>query len=385
MSGVRGRVAHSENAFAKFEHVFENRDMSLAALHTADPVVDRAQVHELQTRIRQMQATKLESRSLQTHPALGPLLPGGALKAGAAYSVLGSTTLLMAMLAGPSAAGAWCGVVGMPDFGAEAAGRFGIDLERLVLVPHPGDQWLTVTAAVVDVLSVVVLAPPARATDGDVARLSARLRQRESTLVVAGAWPQVEATITQCGIRNFTIFVLDDVILAIRDMHQPVIAAVNGAAIGGGFCLSTACDIRIASDVAYWRAAGINNGLTAAELGISYLLPRQIGFSRAFDILLTGRDVTAEEALHIGMVSQVVPLDRLLDTCYEVAERMIGFSHVGVELTKQLLWASYDAGGLHGHMNHEGQAQLYVRLTTGNFDEKIRAWREGRTPVYTDE
>ncbi|WP_348787627.1 hypothetical protein [Leifsonia sp. NPDC080035] len=169
--------------------------MSLAALHTADPVVDRAQVHELQTRIRQMQATKLESRSLQTHPALAPLLPGGALKAGAAYSVLGSTTLLMAMLAGPSSAGAWCGVVGMPDFGAEAAGRFGIDLERLVLVPHPGDQWLTVTAAVVDVLSVVVLAPPARATDGDVARLSARLRQRESTLVVAGAWPQVEATL----------------------------------------------------------------------------------------------------------------------------------------------------------------------------------------------
>ena len=85
------------------------------------------------------------------------------------------------------------------------------------------------------------------------------------------------------------------------------------------------------------------------------------------------------------MVSQVVPGDELLDACYTVADRMIGFSHVGVELTKQLLWASYDAGGLHGHMNHEGNAQLYVRLTTGNFDEKIRAWREGRTPVYTDE
>ena len=81
---------------------------------------------------------------------------------------------------------------------------------------------------------------------------------------------------------------LDDVILAIRDMHQPVIAAVNGAAIGGGFCLAAAADIRIASDAAYFRAAGINNGLTATELGISYLLPRQIGFSRAFDILLTG-------------------------------------------------------------------------------------------------
>src|SRR5688500_6443121 len=82
--------------------------------------------------------------------------------------------------------------------------------------------------------------------------------------------------------------ILDEVILAVRDMHQPVIAAVNGAAIGGGFCLASACDLRVASDTAYFRAAGINNGLTSTELGISYLLPRQVGFSRAFDILLTG-------------------------------------------------------------------------------------------------
>jgi enoyl-CoA hydratase len=179
--------------------------------------------------------------------------------------------------------------------------------------------------------------------------------------------------------------VLDDVILAIRDMHQPVIAAVNGAAIGGGFCLASACDIRIASESAYFRAAGINNGLTSTELGISYLLPRQIGFSRAFDILLTGRDVDAVEAERIGLVSQVVSGDALLERCYELADGIIGFSHIGVELTKQLLWASYDAGGLHSHMNHEGHAQLYVRLTTGNFEEKIAAWKEGRTPVYTDE
>ena len=170
--------------------------MQSSAAAIAEPVVDRAQVHELQSRIRQMQATTLESRRLETHPALAPLLPGGALKAGAAYAVRGSTTLVMAMLAGPSAAGAWCGVVGMPDFGAEAAGRFGVDLDRLVLVPHPGDQWLTVTAAVVDVLSVVVVSPTSRARDGDIARLSARLRQREATLIVVGDWPQVEATLT---------------------------------------------------------------------------------------------------------------------------------------------------------------------------------------------
>ena len=70
-------------------------------------------------------------------------------------------------------------------------------------------------------------------------------------------------------------------------------------------------------------------------------------------------------------MSQVVPGDQLLERCYELAEGIIGFSHVGVELTKQLLWASLDAGSLHSHMNHEGNAQLYVRMTTSNFDEKI--------------
>ena len=91
---------------------------------------------------------------------------------------------------------------------------------------------------------------------------------------------------------------------AIRKMHQPVIGAINGAAIGGGFCLACACDIRVASEAAYFRAAGINNGLTASELGISYLLPREVGSARAFDIMLTGRDVDAAEAERIGLVSR---------------------------------------------------------------------------------
>jgi len=203
-------------------------------------------------------------------------------------------------------------------------------------------------------------------------------------LVGSGMVPNIEG-LKRTSIARRALRILDEVILAVRDMHQPVIAAVNGAAIGGGFCLASACDLRFASDAAYFRAAGINNGLTSTELGISYLLPRQIGFARAFDILLTGRDVDAAEAERIGFVSEVVPGDRLLERCYEVAEGVIGFSHIGVELTKQLLWASFDASSMYAHMNHEGHAQLYVRMTTKNFDEKIAAWREGRTPVYTDE
>lgn len=153
-------------------------------------------VRELQARIRQMQATKLDSRSIPTHPAISRLLPGGGLQEGSVYSVVGSGTLLMALLAGPSAAGAWCGVVGVPEFGVEAASRFGIDLDRLVLVPNPGDHWLAVTAAVADVLSVVVARPPRQASDSSIARLAARLRQRGSTLIVLGSWPQSEAMLT---------------------------------------------------------------------------------------------------------------------------------------------------------------------------------------------
>lgn len=190
--------------------------------------------------------------------------------------------------------------------------------------------------------------------------------------------------LTMAGISRRAMKVLDDVISAIRDMHQPVIAAINGPAIGGGFCLAMAVDIRIAADTAYFRAAGINNGLTAAELGLSFTLPRAIGASRAFEIMLTGRDVDAAEAERIGLVSRSVPREALFEHCYAIAERIIGYSQVGVELTKQMLWAGLEAGSMHSHMNHEGHAQLFVRMTTKNFEEAIRARKEKRKPEFRD-
>jgi enoyl-CoA hydratase len=199
----------------------------------------------------------------------------------------------------------------------------------------------------------------------------------------SGRLPNIQG-LTRSAIARRALEILDDVVLAMRRMHQPVIGAINGAAIGGGFCLSVATDIRIAAEEAYFRAAGINNGLTASELGISYLLPRAIGSSRAFEIMLSGRDVDAAEAERIGLVSQVVPSTDLLEACYALAERIIGFSRVGVESTKRLLWASLDASSLYAHMDHEGQAQLYVRMTTENFEEAIRARKDGRKPEYRD-
>ncbi len=190
--------------------------------------------------------------------------------------------------------------------------------------------------------------------------------------------------LTMPGISRRAMKVLDDVIKTIQDMHQPVIAAVNGAAIGGGFCLAMAADIRIASENAYFRPAGINNGLTAAELGLSYILPRAIGSTKAFEIMLTGRDVKADEASQINLVSQTVVADQLLPHCLEIAERISQFSQLGVELTKQMLWAGLEAGSRHSHMNHEGHAQLFMRMTTKNFEEAIRARKENRKPDFKD-
>jgi enoyl-CoA hydratase len=200
----------------------------------------------------------------------------------------------------------------------------------------------------------------------------------------AGSVPHVQGlTRPTYALRSMQI--LDDVILALRRLHQPVIAAVNGAAIGGGLCLALAADIRVASHGAYFRAAGINNGLTASELGLSYLLPRAIGSSRAFEIMLTGRDIDAEEAERIGLVSRRVPDDQLLETCYDMAERIAAFSRPGVELTKRTLWSGLDAASLEGHMQAEGLGQLFVRLLTGNFEEAVAARAEKRPPVFTDD
>ncbi|MCU0273848.1 MAG: enoyl-CoA hydratase [Acidimicrobiales bacterium] len=199
----------------------------------------------------------------------------------------------------------------------------------------------------------------------------------------SGAPPNIDG-LKLSGISLRAMEYLSDLVPAMRAMPQPVIAAVNGAAVGGGMCLSLGADIRYASESAYFRAAGINNGLTATELGVSFLLPRAIGASRAFEILLTGRDVDAWEAERIGLVSKVVPDAELLDACYETAARIVEFSRVGVQLTKQVLWSGLETASLEAAINHENRSQLHVRLTTRNFDEAIRARKEGRKPVFED-
>ncbi|WP_395243139.1 hypothetical protein ACGGZK_13400 [Agromyces sp. MMS24-K17] len=149
-------------------------------------------VGELQSRIRGMEATRLDSKAVPTHPALSAVLPGGTLREGTVVRALGSTSLLMALLAGPSASGLWVAVAGIPDFGVEAARGFDIDLDRLVLVPDPGAQWLSVVAALADAVPVVAARPVGRVSPAEASRFAARLRQRGAVLIVAGDWPAAD-------------------------------------------------------------------------------------------------------------------------------------------------------------------------------------------------
>lgn len=154
-------------------------------------VTRTATVRQLQDRISRMQ-DGVPRLPVATHPALDGLLD---LRTGGAYEV-GSAVLAMALLGPPTQAGAWVAVVGAGDFGIEAAAELGVDLSRMVLVPDPGEHWLEVTAALVDVVTMVLLRPPAGVNARTAGRIGARLRKRSAVLVAeveAGGWPGSEA------------------------------------------------------------------------------------------------------------------------------------------------------------------------------------------------
>jgi len=152
---------------------------------------DRSVVDQLRERVAAMQGgpTRLP---VPTHPALSDLVR---LRAGGTYGV-DSASLALALAAGASRAGEWVGFAGWADFGAQAAADLGVDLTRTVLVPDPGEHWLEVTAALVDVLRVVVLRPPADVDARSAGVLDSRLRTRSSVLVVWGQWPRCEARLS---------------------------------------------------------------------------------------------------------------------------------------------------------------------------------------------
>ena len=198
-----------------------------------------------------------------------------------------------------------------------------------------------------------------------------------------GVPPNAEGlTMSRIAIRAMEY--MSDLVPTMRAMPQPVIAAINGPAYGGGMCLPLGADIRLAAKSARFRSAGVTNGLAGTELGVSYLLPRLIGASRAFEMILSGRVIESAEALEAGLVSRVVADEKLLPAALELAEQITGWSAHGVAMTKKILWSNLEAGSLTNAIDCENRNQLLVRLTTENLAEAIRARREGRKPDYQD-
>ncbi|MCC7076378.1 MAG: enoyl-CoA hydratase/isomerase family protein [Acidimicrobiia bacterium] len=173
------------------------------------------------------------------------------------------------------------------------------------------------------------------------------------------------------------------IVPVMRDVPQPIVAAVNGPAFGGGMCLALGADVRYAGESARFNATGIVNGLCSTELGASYLLPRLIGASRSSELLLTGREIDAAEAERIGLVSGVLPDTDLLEHCIAVAEQMCRYSAYGLQMTKQVIWDNLETTSLRAAIDLEDRTQLLLG-NTANLIECVAARREGREPVYTD-
>jgi enoyl-CoA hydratase len=128
----------------------------------------------------------------------------------------------------------------------------------------------------------------------------------------------------------------------IRATPQIVIAAVNGPAYGGGLSLSLACDLRVAARSATFCSAFIKTGLTGTDIGVTYLLPRLIGASRAFDLIVTGRTVDADTAEHLGIVSKVFDDEGFLEAALGVADGIAAYTGIGLRMTKEVMWANLD-------------------------------------------
>ena len=151
--------------------------------------------------------------------------------------------------------------------------------------------------------------------------------------------------------------------LALRALPQPVIAAVNGPAVGGGLALCLASDIRLCARSASFGNAAIKIGLSGAEMGMSYHLPRIVGTSVAADWMLTGRTVLADEALRCGLVSAMVDDDQLVDYALEMAAQVSSNSPLGVQLTKRALQINTDAPYLEAALEVENRNQVISHAT----------------------
>src|SRR6201994_3698643 len=228
----------------------------------------------------------------------------------------------------------------------------------------------------------------------DLAALPLALRDREElrALIVTGAGRGFCAgfeldeidRLTEMGVREFLRFqeLATGALAGIRALPVPVIAALNGAAAGGGMALALTADIRLASPNAKINAAFVKIGLSVGELGTSWTLSRLVGPGRAAEIAYTGRQVHADEAERIGLVNRVVPAGSLLDEAVALARAIARNSPGGVRMSKRALQANQEVASYSAALELENRGQAL--LTRGSdMPEALAAFKEKREPVFT--
>jgi len=174
-----------------------------------------------------------------------------------------------------------------------------------------------------------------------------------------------------------------ELVMLMRRAPQPIIAAVRGAASGGGFAIALASDVRVAGESARMNAAFIRLGLSACDVGVSYFLPRLVGASVASELLLTGDFIDAARAERTGLVSRVVPDDRLDACARAMAESMLRNSPVALRLTKDCLKHSIDAGSLEAAIAMEDRNQV-LAAGSRDFREGVTAFLQKRPARFED-
>lgn len=167
-------------------------------------------------------------------------------------------------------------------------------------------------------------------------------------------------------------------------MPQPVICAVNGVAAGAGMAITMGADIRIGTPATRFLVASVRIGLSAGESGISYFLPRWIGPARAFEVMLTGRPIEAEEALATGLILRMVPQEALQEAALDQARTILANSPFAVAQTKRIMWRNLDAAGLDHALDVENPTQI-VANTTADYREALNAFADKRAPRFTGE
>ena len=163
-----------------------------------------------------------------------------------------------------------------------------------------------------------------------------------------------------------------DLMEHLHGLRQPVIAAVNGPAAGGGFALALASDVRVCGTSARFGTAFIKLGLSGCDVGVSWLLPRLIGASRAFELMLTARVIDSAEANELGLVSRLVPDEALMDAALEIADQIAANSPFGVWMTKEVMWANLEVGSFGAGIDLENRTQIMASMT----EDAARAQRE---------